>query len=144
MLRHYYAQLERTAQLKRSVHHDDWLSPEEPLSCGQRALLERLTVGNSAKIHNGGELFFVIVVAVDGDRVAGRVDNVLVFERPYDYGNWVEFSRQHVWFVRDAAGQAELLAAPKQQEAVCPGSLVHHAHNNIQFVPSRGYRDNKS
>jgi len=51
MLRHYDEQLERSAQL------DDWLLPEERLSCGQRAQLERLTVGNSAKIHNGDERF---------------------------------------------------------------------------------------
>jgi len=135
MLRRYYER-ERTAQLERTVHNEDWILPEEPLSCSQRALLERLTIGNSAKIHNGNERFFVIVVAVDGDRIIGRVDNFLVFERPYDYGDWVEFSRQHVWFVRDAIGQATLVAALKHQETVCPGSLINHAHNNIQFVPA--------
>ena len=126
MLRHYY---------ENRIYRDDWLLPESP------ALLE-LSVGDSAKLNNGGERFFVVVTAVDGDRVVGRVDNHLVRKRPYGYGDRVEFSRRHVWFVRDAAGRAALAAELKQQEADRPGSLAQLAHSNVKFVPGAGLRDN--
>jgi hypothetical protein len=132
MLRHYYTQLERS----RTIHREEWLLLESPLPSEQRALIERLAVGDSVKLNNGDELFYAIVMAIDGDRVIGRVENFLIHERPYSYGDRIEFRRQYVWFVRDAVGQATLAAALEQQEAARPGSLVQHEHYKITPIPA--------
>jgi hypothetical protein len=89
------------------VYIDNWCEPPTP--CATLA-----AVGDTVKISNGAERFFVTVLAEageDGRVLVGAVDNFLVGSAPYTYGDFVSFRRSDIWHVRTQEERLKIIAA---------------------------------
>lgn len=86
------------------LYLDNWREPPSP--CETTAV-----VGDTVKISNGAERFFVTVLAVSESVVIAVVDNILVGDAPYTYGDYVGFAHRHIWHVRTQAERLEIIAA---------------------------------
>ena len=93
------------------VYIDNWREP--PSLCAMRA-----TVGDTVKISNGAERFFVTVLVDGGEDgsedsrvLVGVVDNFLVGSAPYTYGDFVAFQRSDIWHVRTQEERLAIIAA---------------------------------
>ena len=108
--------------MSQYVYSDDWVSPSEiimpqnvPHSVAHSV---PLLIGDSVKINNGRERFFVTVEQIDGEIIVGRVDNHLLQLKkyqqngiqncPYTYGDMVCFERKHIWQVHSQSDKLRI------------------------------------
>ena len=58
-----------------------------------------LQVGELVKLCNGRERFWVLLTAIDDNSLTGTIDNQLVDETGYNFGDMISFGKQHVYQV---------------------------------------------
>ena len=129
---------------------DDWVDvPQAHANYPDRftkpasSLLEQVTIGTSVKVSNGQERFYVNVTQVDGDVIIGKVDNQLVIERPYNYGDLVQFTKTNVLDVHtkeQLARRAEIIGAMINRgdlaiEDMYAMLFQKNNKNNLRHVP---------
>ena len=69
------------------------------------AQLDRLKIGDTVKICNGFERFWLqIVFQNHPGKFVGRVDNNLIFPRAYDFGSFVPFESRHILDIQQDDG----------------------------------------
>lgn len=86
------------------IHTDNWVNVNDMKKKNPNFYvpsdeeLDSIKTGDLVKICNGIERFFVIVkeVSLNGN-IKGIVDNYLIFEADYDYKDYVEFHRDHIY-----------------------------------------------
>lgn len=85
------------ARLMRMQHPETFQAPTEEQ-------LDAIVPGDSVKVSNGKERFFVKVTEVlPHGALRGVVDNYLLGTAMYDYGDTIAFRREHVFVVHDRA-----------------------------------------
>jgi hypothetical protein len=97
-----------------AIHVDDWvdaramsLEHSDTFEAPDDDALRAIRPGVTVKISNGEERFWVMVTGQGPAEGAdpcdwihrGAVDNGLVFERPYDLGDTVEFRGRHIYCI---------------------------------------------
>jgi len=61
--------------------------------------LRSVKAGSVVKVCHNNERFWVTVTAVKGKKVKGRVDNDLICEQPFGYGDEVEFTKDNIYCI---------------------------------------------
>ena len=70
-----------------------WVAPREVVATP-------FNIGDSVKISNGSERFFVeVLFSTREGTICGRVTNWLLLTPQYNYGDLVYFRKEHVWIV---------------------------------------------
>lgn len=78
------------AQAMHQKHPDTFNAPTA-------AELQSIKPNCQVKIAHNQERFWVTVTKVDGNQVEGVVDNQLVMDHPFDFGDTVCFHKRHVY-----------------------------------------------
>ncbi len=55
-----------------------------------------LKVGDIVKV-SGNERFWVIVKEINGDKIIGEVNNLLLNTTTYNLGDWISFKRENIY-----------------------------------------------
>jgi len=63
--------------------------------------LNNIKKGYSVKISNGLERFWVSVIDIKEFYIIGKIDNKLVHNDNYDYGNFVMFDQSNIYDIHD-------------------------------------------
>lgn len=72
---------------------DNWVAPKEMVTTP-------INIGDSVKISNGCERFFVDVLFITREgTICGRIINWLLLTSEYNYGDLVYFRKEHIWIV---------------------------------------------
>lgn len=74
----------------------------ETFEVPSKSELETIQEGTYVKICDGDERFWVQVTKIDGSTIQGTVSNDLVFEKPYNYGDLVEFHQKNVYGILES------------------------------------------
>ena len=89
------------------AHTDDWVDVTQRMEqysgvfdIPTKENLDALVAGDSVKISNGFERFFVRVASVEGDTIHGRVENHLVGKYDYDYNDTVRFEKKNIFLIK--------------------------------------------
>ena len=89
------------------AHTDDWVDVTQRMEqysgvfdIPTKQNLDGLVAGDSVKISNGFERFFVRVTSIEGDTIHGRVENHLVGKYDYDYNDIVRFEKRNVFAIK--------------------------------------------
>jgi len=61
--------------------------------------LDQITEGTIVKICNGEERFWAGVTKVDGEKISASVDNDLLGDYGYNYGDIIEFEKRHIYSI---------------------------------------------
>lgn len=103
----------------KRIWNDDWVDAKEmhtqnpdTFSVPESKLLDALKVGDSVKICNKLERFWVSICSINGDKITGRVDSVLELNKDkYTYGDIVEFHKKNIYDIHDKLGREQFLRA---------------------------------
>lgn len=92
------------------IHTDTWVDvfqyrtqPKENFTPPTDEELHAIQPNDTVKISNGTERFFVWVNEINKDKIIGTIDNHLICESPYNFGDKVEFNKKHVYSVSKSA-----------------------------------------
>ena len=77
------------AQQKNKEHPDTFEVPD-------RSELDSIKKGSIVKVARNNERFWTSVVSVDGDKITATVDNDLICEQPFNYGDIIKFEKRHI------------------------------------------------
>lgn len=93
----------------RWVFDDKWQTPP-PFSMPYQVKqdIKNAGTGWAVKINNGRERFWTLIQSVQKDELVGQVNNDLVATEKYRCGDYVRFSRRHIWDVLPPAKQTHL------------------------------------
>lgn len=58
--------------------------------------INNISIGDSVKISNGSELFWVYVKEIEDDIVAGIIDNKLKIKQNYNHGDMIFLKKNHI------------------------------------------------
>ena len=73
-----------------NIHSDKWLLNKELLS------ISNLKIGNTVKISNNLERFWVKIIELNDNYFLGKIDNYLIFNSEYDYEDIVIFEKENI------------------------------------------------
>jgi hypothetical protein len=97
------------------IFTDDWVDAKEmsykypnTFDFPTQYELENITIGDSVKISNGFERFWVEIKEVNKLYLIGRVDNKLI-TREYNLNNLVMFEKKNVYDIRTIEDKEEYL-----------------------------------
>lgn len=86
------------------VYTDAWVDAQEQhwrhpdkFNVPSKTSLDAIKANDTVKICNGQERFWVTVQKVKGNTVRGIVDNHLVSDCDYGYGDTVTFQKRHIY-----------------------------------------------
>lgn len=92
------------AEFMAKEHPDTFETPEEEV-------LSALVVGDVVKVCDGAERFWTVIKEIDFEgTITAEVNNTLVGEQPYNYGDVVQFERRHIYEVHSKQ-DTELMGA---------------------------------
>lgn len=85
----------------RAIYTDTWTDAEKGgLPPPTAEELDGLRPGDTVKISNGFERFFVLVREVGGNTVTGVIQNHLVGTYEYNYRDSVQFEKCHIYSIQ--------------------------------------------
>lgn len=58
--------------------------------------LSLLSSGDIVKVSHNGERFWVAVKSISRDAIIGTVDNYLICDHPFGFGDVIKFKKRHV------------------------------------------------
>jgi hypothetical protein len=61
------------------------------------AELDTIKIGDIVKICDGSERFWVIIILIEDGKLVGAINNVLVGDKPYKFGDLIEFEKKNVY-----------------------------------------------
>lgn len=61
--------------------------------------LNQIKEGSIVKICNGEERFWTTVIKIDKSKVTAAVDNQLLGDYDYDFGDVIEFEKRHIYSI---------------------------------------------
>lgn len=61
------------------------------------ATLNAIEVGDVVKVCDGEERFWTVVKGIDGDTITAEVNNNLIGEQPYNYGDLIQYEHRHIY-----------------------------------------------
>lgn len=79
----------------------EMMAAEHPLTFSRptAAELDAIRAGHIVKVCDNKERFWVVVTAVDGDKVTGIIDNDLVFARSYGLKTPITFHKRNIYSI---------------------------------------------
>ena len=94
------------------IHLDKWQEPNEKdtheFTEPSEYNLLNLVVGDSVKIDNKRERFWVKITKLDSNAIYGKVDNNLIIDKKYNYKDMVLFGKQHIFDILKIEEKNEL------------------------------------
>ena len=73
-----------------NIHSDEWLLNKELL------IINNLKIGDTVKIANNLERFWVKIIELNDNYILGKIDNYLTFNSEYDYEDIVIFEKENI------------------------------------------------
>ena len=67
----------------------------------RKAELNKLKPGQLVKVCHNGERFWTIIKTIDGKSITATVDNALVMEQPFQFGDVISFEKRHIFDIWD-------------------------------------------
>ena len=64
--------------------------------------LASISPGDTVKVCNRQERFWVTVSSVDGEHITGVVDNQLMDDYGYNLGDSIQFEKRHIYSIYDS------------------------------------------
>lgn len=66
-------------------------------------LISNLSVNDFVKLSHAGERFEVKIEEINGDEFIGTVRSDLVFDHPFEYGDYIKFAPENIFNIRGIA-----------------------------------------
>ena len=102
--------LSNTMATENTIHEDKWVDAQEvhkenpdTFEVPDSKKLENLKLGDTAKICNGEERFWVKITEINDDTIIGTVNNALVDTSKYNYEDYVSFKKTHIYDIHTEA-----------------------------------------
>lgn len=104
-----------------------------------QAVLDAIAVGDTVKVCDGQERFWTRVTAVDAETgvITAEVNNKLIGDQPYNLGDLVTYSKQHVYevkFAKDVKLMGEIIPLVMQ----LTGESIVACYEMIEEFQERG------
>jgi hypothetical protein len=85
---------------KQDIYTDNWLNAYEMNKRNPETFhipnLTALVPGCLIRISNGDERFYVHVLYMSKSYIIGQVNNFLIYDKGYNYGDFIKFKRENV------------------------------------------------
>jgi hypothetical protein len=85
---------------KQQIYTDNWLNAYEMNERNPETFhipnLIGLIPGCLIKISNGDERFFVHVLYISKSYIIGQVNNILIYNKGYNYGDFIKFRKENI------------------------------------------------
>jgi len=134
-----------------ATYKDTWTDASKSgLPSPTREELDELRVGDTVKISNGFERFFVLVRDIKTNTVTGIIQNHLVGTYGYDYRDQIEFEKSHIYsiHIREEPDEAKRAAMKNQRRmmrllGVQPGEQSAEAEAMLSILRGTSVSDKK-
>ena len=86
---------------KTKTYFDKWQEPNEfteyQFTEPSKENIKNIRIGDSVKVDNKFERFWVKIIKFKDNAIFGEVDNNLVIKRGYNYKDIIVFGKQHIF-----------------------------------------------